>query len=419
MRRFLVVPLIACLAAALVACGSLGSAAPGPAQAPREKEYRSTGQDTSLLEALNAAKRDAVRRAVIERIGETAERANRGVLEDALYAAGRLNAFIVRHALETTGKVKDDYVVEGTVVVNTEAVSAALESRGLLAGTTEGGRAEGGAGTAAPEGSQAASLTPAQSRLVADYVGGLTWMVYFSEGSGIDPATMKAAVAVANLYLTQKSLDTVSAEQVEKLKADQRKVYEEETGESITITQWIAQKLSADVYIEIAGAVSGGKSGAGAWAQANITLDIFEASTATLLASVPWNSPKVANTTDEAARINAVQASVDKAMPEAVRTATEKMAASARANGIRYELVIQRTPDTRAMSALRTRLRETAREVKLLSQSDEETRMRVSLLGTAEDLADSVLEASARIAGLAGMRLVLLRGKSLTFDTGR
>jgi len=133
---------------------------------------------------------------------------------------------------------------------------------------------------------------------------------------------------------------------------------------------------------------------------------------------VPWNSPRTVNTTEEAARINAIQASVEKAMPVAVRTATEKMAASARANGIRYELIVQRTPDARAMSSLRSRLRDEVLDLKLVSQSDAETRMRVSLLGTVEELADAVLDASAKVPELAGMRLVLLRGKSLTFDTG-
>jgi hypothetical protein len=436
----------------LAACASVGpttkSAASAAAQ--KEKRYAASGQAESLLEAINAAKRDAVRKAVVEEIGDAAEKANSDVLEGSLYTAPRVNAFIIRNDLKTVGKSGGRYMVEGPVVVDLEAVSAALDARniraapagGSAAATVPAGAAQAAAeppaeaspsaSSPAAEKQELAVASPAQAKLIDKYIAGLSWMVYFAETSGaerastgaasalpgIDPMYARSAVAIANGYLTRKGFDVVSAEQIEKLKAEDRKVYEAETGEAITITQWIAQKLSADVYLEIGGTLTGGRTASGGWGQANVTLDIFETSTATLLASVPWNSPRTVNTTEEAARINALQASVEKAMPIAMRTATEKMSASARANGIRYDLIVHKTPDARAMSSLRSRLRDKVLEIKLVSQSDAETRMRVSLLGTAEELADAVLDASARVPELAGMRLVLLRGKSLTFDTG-
>jgi hypothetical protein len=42
----------------------------------------------------------------------------------------------------------------------------------------------------------------------------------------------------------------------------------------------------------------------------------------------------------------------------------------------------------------------------------------VYVIGTVEDLVDAVFSVSEKIPGLEGMKQILLRGKSVTFDTG-
>ena len=73
----------------------------------------------------------------------------------------------------------------------------------------------------------------------------------------MDPFSSKAAVGIANEYLASNTMEAIDLDQIEKLKTDKQKVYEAETGESISIVQWIAQKLNADAYIEIDGVVVG------------------------------------------------------------------------------------------------------------------------------------------------------------------
>lgn len=70
------------------------------------------------------------------------------------------------------------------------------------------------------------------------------------------------------------------------------------------------------------------------------------------------------------------------------------------------------------MSDFRRKLRRQVRDVLTVSQTAEETRYSVFLLGSLEQLADTVLDVAEGVPGLEDMYQVLLRGKSVTFNTG-
>ncbi len=432
MRRSLLLLLAALAALGLAACA--GGPSPAAAPAPAEKVYTGAGKAGSLLAAMNGAKMDAVRKAVIDMIGVANERAASEKLQSVLYGTRNPNAYVVTDTMKTLRKDTDgqagDYIFECSIAVRLEAVRSTLEANGLLGGEaatakekTAAAGSESTAQTSAAAAVQDASvseLTPAEQKIIGDYVEHMTWMVYFAGASAMDPFYAKAAVGIANEYLASHTMEAVDLDQVEKLKGDMQKVYEAETGESISIVQWIAQKLNADAYIEIDGVVSGESTGKTHYGQASITLKAFESSTGRLLASAPWNSPKTMSTaSSEAARINALQTSVYKAMPVAISQAKATMAAALR-DGIAYELVVQKTPDSRLVSSFRRALRNEpgVKDVRSGTQSAEETRLVVMLVGTVDDLVDAVFAVSGKTPGLEGMRLVLQRGKSVTFTTG-
>lgn len=434
----------AALALLLAACATTPPAAPsGKAAAagekaaakpaPTEKVYEGAGKDASMLNARSLAIMDAVRKAVIDLIGVTNEKANREKLQQVLYGTANPNAYISKETLETLRKDKigEDYIFEIRVAVNLKAVENTLKANGLLAG--EGVTAEDKAAAAALESESATAEaaakveaedtagqepTPQEKKFIARYVNNMTYIVYFNEQASEDPFYLKAAVGIANEYLTSNTMEAVDLEQVEKLKKDQQMVYEEETGESISMIQWIAQKLNADVYIEIDGRTSGESSGGKFYGQANITLKGFEASTGRLLGSQPWNSPKTFSTSSEqAARINALQTSVFKAMPVVIEQAKAYMA-KALANGIKYELTVQGTSDSKAMSDFRRKMKRKVKDIVTLSQTEQESKYNVFLIGSIEDLADATLDVAETVPGLENMYQVVLRGKSVTFNTG-
>jgi len=421
----------------LAACASAPQAAAPAAKAPAmpaEKVYEGAGQSPSMLNARSFAIMDAVRKGVIELIGVGSERANQEKLGSVLYNTSNPNAYIKKESLETLrkDKVGEDYLFEIRVAVNMRAVENTLKANGLLGGESVGGAAAAaGAQATTAEGvvqleSAEAEVpeesgpepTPEEKRFIARYLSQMTYMVYFHDQTTEDPFYMKAAVGIANEYLTSNALEAIDLEQVEKLKKDQQRLYEEETGESISMIQWIAQKLNADVYVEIDGRTTGESSAGKYYGQANITLKGFEASTGRLLGSQPWNSPRTFSTASEqAARINALQTSVYKAMPIVLEQARAYMA-KALAGGIKYELVVQGSSDARAMSDFRRKLRRQVRDVLTVSQTAEEARYSVFILGSLEDLADKVLDVAEGVPGLEDMYQVVLRGKSVTFNTG-
>jgi hypothetical protein len=419
----------------LASCASAPPAAAPAAKAPAvpaEKVYEGAGQSPSMLNARSFAIMDAVRKGVIELIGVGSERANQEKLGSVLYNTPNPNAYIKKESLETLrkDKVGENYLFEIRVAVNMRAVENTLKANGLLGGETQAGGAAAAAGAQAPTAEGVVQLedevpeesgpepTPEEKRFIARYLGQMTYMVYFNDQATEDPFYMKAAVGIANEYLTSNALEAIDLEQVEKLKKDQQRLYEEETGETISMIQWIAQKLNADVYVEIDGRTTGESSAGKYYGQANITLKGFEASTGRLLGSQPWNSPRTFSTASEqAARINALQTSVYKAMPVVLEQARAYMA-KALAGGIKYELVVQGSSDARAMSDFRRKLRRQARDVLTVSQTAEETRYSVFILGSLEDLADMVLDVAEGVPGLEDMYQVVLRGKSVTFNTG-
>jgi hypothetical protein len=413
-----------------------GSAAATPAAAsmPEEKVYEGSGRDASMLTAMNKAKMDAVRKAVIDMIGVASERANQEKLEEVLYSTQNPNAFVNNETFEAfrKDKVGQDYIFEARVAVKMRAVENTLKAHGLFGETTSSqersGEAAAASAAATSQGAEAVDeitasaegqeLSAEEKRVIARYVNNMTYMVYFNEEAAEDPFYMKAAVGIANEYLTSNSMEAIDYDQVERLKEDQKMVYEEQTGQSISIIQWIAQKLNADVYIEIDGRTSGETSGDKYYGQANITLKGFEASTGRLLGSQPWNSPRTFSTASEqAARINALQTSVYKAMPMVLDQARAYMA-KALQNGIKYELIIQDTADSRVMSDFYRKMRRKAKDVRTISQSAEQTTYEVYLIGSIEDLVDAVYDVADTVAGLQGIYQVVLRGKSVTFNTG-
>jgi len=131
-----------------------------------------------------------------------------------------------------------------------------------------------------------------------------------------------------------------------------------------------------------------------------------------------WNSPRTTSlTSQDDAKLNAVQASVYKAMPVVIDQSKAYMQ-KAFENGIKYELVLQNTSDTRLMNDFRKRLAQRVKDIRTVSQSADETRYDVWLIGSMEDLVDAVFEVSGVVSGMEGLQMVLMRSKSATFDTG-
>ena len=395
--------------------------------------YKGRGEDVSLLGAMNGAKIDAVRNAVIDIIGSANEAAHADDLQTALYGTSNPNAYVYKETMVPLrkDKVGDNYVYEIEIRVNIPALKSVLDNRGFSGGemiVNENASEKSGkqaVENTAPA-TAAVAVTPGDydapsvddARFIRRYVDTMTYLVYFSESSKTDEFLMKSAIGMANEYLASNSIEAIDLAQVERIKDDQKMVYEAETGQDVSLIQWIAQKLNADVYIEIDAVTNGEKGTNGFYGTASTTLKLFESSSGRLLGSVPYNSPRAFSRDSEySAIINALQSSIYKSMPGAISQAKAYME-KALSRGIKYELVIQNTPDAKLMSRFRSRLMDKVKDLETSYQSVDETKYVIYFMGRIEDLESSVYDVSDSIPGLEGMQQIMLRGKTLTFNTG-
>ncbi len=431
---------IAALTAALVLAGCASAPetrADDEAQVARET-YFGSGRGETLGVAMNAAKMDAVRNAVIDLIGEEAEQRQEGVLQDVLYSTRNPNRYVYNETMErlrseNLGTIDDmEMVFELRIRVDIAAVQAVLDANriGPLAEVDGAGEAADGREDSrrrADDGEVVARLdrddawseaSPEQRRFISRYIDTMTYMVYFNEDSEVDDFIQRNAVAQANRYLATNDFIAVDASQIERLRRDQEYIYEAETGRGIGMLQWIAQRLNADVYIEIDLETSSESEGENHYGNAGVTMRIFETSTGQLLGAVTRQSPRTFSRSGaREAVLNAVQSTVYQAMPVVVEQAERQMQGYL-ARGVRYELVIQNTLDARMMSEFRRQLRPRVSDLMTVSQTADETRYTVFYFGRIDDLEDLLYETSELIPGLQHMYHVLTRGKSLTFDTG-
>ena len=424
------------LLAVTIALALAGCATRRPEPAPPDDLYLGSGHGQTLGEAMNAAKIDAVRKAVIELIGAEAEVAYARELDEVLYSTRNPNAYVYNDTMETLRRegslIEGDLRYEIRIRVNVPAVRRTLEANRISSSVPPGHIAD-----ASPEGGAQASdglaievipaaeypgVSLAQRRFIARYVDRMTYMVYFADRAAHDlpdgEFLLRSAVNQANAHLVSRGRLVVDASQVEQLKRDHELVYEEQVGRELSLLQWVARRLNADVYLELDARASTRRSGTGYTAAADVTLSMYETSTGQILGSVNRRSQESFSRTGEADAVtNALQSAVYQAMPHAIEMAERQMERML-TRGIRYEVIVQRPPDARTLSLFRTAMRDEVRDISTVSQSPQEIVYEVFLVGDSDDLVDLVFAVSERVAGFENIDLVIGRGQSLTFDAG-
>ena len=262
------------------------------------------------------------------------------------------------------------------------------------------------------------SLTADEQVFLSSYLSRLSYMVYYNDASGVDPRFAKMAVSQANRFLIEKlGLSVIDFDQIERNKKDQLDAYQAETGGSIDMIQYLAQKYNADVYVEI-DLKAAGSGTPGNWSgSAQGTMKLFETSTAILLGSIAFMSPPTFSpVSQDSAVANAITASVWQAMPKMTDQSRALIGASL-SRGVRFELVAQKIPDARMVSQFIKALGRKFREVEQLSFSAGETRIALYAFTTKAKVQEGIYDAAAT-ALMPDMYMVYMRGKSFTFNSG-
>ena len=411
--------------------------------------YYGVGVGDTSLGAMNTAKGAATRKAAEDLLGLAVTMAKKAELDAFFGDIKNFNLYVYPDTTQTlsSGQDAEGFVYSLGVRINLKALGDSLVSKLIL-----GGQITGQAGAiltlkdqappagslaspekpappkkpvaeSSPEDESSASSppagTPEERTFIETYLSEMTYMVYYDEESPVDPFLKKAAVVSANKYLNQNNMSYVDLDQIESLKKDGELVYEEETGEGVSLIQWVAHKLNADIYIEINLNANGRSEGSRHYGSATVTLNNYEASTADGrgAASYQTNPPAFSQVSQEDALNNAVTSAVYKAMPQALNTA-ERETRKALRKGLKYSLVMLNTRDSRLIRDFERKLKRKVRSLRKLSFSAEQTKYEVYLLADIVALEDIVYDVADSMPALEGLALVMQQRSSLTFDSG-
>jgi hypothetical protein len=424
-----------------VSCGSTAPATntgdnPNPQETGSTDIFVGYGQDVSFLAAINEAKMDAVKKYIVSLMGENQAAFYEEKLRVAIYFTSNPNQYVFENSLENLRKDKigDDFVYELRIRVDEESIKNSLRAQdipfpGSGLAEVDDTRREAELDPDDPRPTEPTNVdiqegdyeeaTAEEARFIRRYVDQMTYMVYYNEAGDLTPEMIRAGIGRANRYFTENTMNVVDYEQIEKVKEDQRIIFEEETGNDVPFIQWLAQELNADIYLELDFTVDSDSTNERRhFASVAGTVKLFEPSTGFLLGSVPITSKRTMSPTSvEAAEKNAIEGALWEAMPRAITQSKAYMEKNLE-RGIRYEMVIQNTFDSRLMSQFRRRMRSKVKDIQVVASTADETKYEVYMLGSLSDLEDTVYDVSENIGGLESMYSVSLRGKSITFNTG-
>jgi len=429
-------------------------AAPPPTSRPQPAPTQSlddffagSGTDVSMLAAMNRAKMDAVRKAIIIMMGgEDKERLYKETLDARVYNTSNPNQFVNMNTFERTrvDRAGEQYIFEARMKVNVDAIRRTLEANNIpLAGQTQ--RPATAAATSSPASPATTRATPSapatqptnqdltirqgdyeavsedEAKIIRRMVDNLTYMVSYPENSNLSPQVLRQLVTSANQYLAANRVQLVDLDAVERAKADQRRVFEDQNNRDLTLTQWVAQQLNADVYVEIsANIVETVNDRRQFLARGSFEAKVYDPSTGRLLGNVAFNQLNAAMSpvSIDLARTNLIQNTVtQELMPRVIEQAKGYMAQNLQ-RGIRYEVVFQNTSDARLMAQFRRSLQRRVKSLNVLNQANTESKYEIFFIGSASELEEAIYKAADSVPGLEGIYNVMIRGRNLTFNTG-
>ncbi|MBN1523396.1 MAG: hypothetical protein JW904_02830 [Spirochaetales bacterium] len=270
----------------------------------------------------------------------------------------------------------------------------------------------------------AAPGTAEEKKFIKDYIESMRFMVYIDEKAKVSDSEeylYRKAVAFANDYLAKKNIEVVLLDQIESLRRDHSTLMEDVQGENLSVVQWLAQKLNADVYIVIDLLVQNEKRGNQYYAQSNVSLTAFEASTGRLLASKSHNQiDKSVGSSEQIAKTNSVGICIQRIMGDLLTT-TKTYMEKAIEDGIRYEMYITDTADAKTLLKFIGAIKDEKQKVTRIEsvyRTDEEGKYYVYMFGNPDEFELFIYSIAETIPGLEGIKLVSQRGKSFTFSTG-
>lgn len=378
------------------------------------------GTGSSKASAEDRAVLDAMHRAIVLALGDSAlvyREQVLEILEDQLH----IDDFILSSSLTQIDYDYDDgiYSMLVSVRIILPELSQLLRDEGITGGLIQDSISLRLPDQEPLDYDSAQSLSRVLGAVGVEWGSGYkpTFLVYYDEEQAADPFTARTAVLIANDYLSTAGFTYIDLKQIETIKSDQEYAFAEETGET-SMLRWIASKLHADYYIDVAVNTSSYARGGKYYADSSVSMSCFNASTAEGRGSVfiQTDEPVQANTRSSALD-GAVAQGVNTGMKQIMGKASEYFTEDAE-RGNSYDLIIMKTYDDKVLRAFQNALKSRVSSLIRTSFSVEESQYSLEFTGNVDELADIIYETAEMFPELKDMYLIYQRGDSLTFHSG-
>jgi hypothetical protein len=359
------------------------------------------GKEKRFEDALAIAFRDALRKVVLDAIGQEKEKQNSERIKTYMYDIAE--TYIVRYTVTDKVRLGRDTIVYASVVFDRDKVDESIRTLGVEV----------------PERKEKKDYTGSPYEpLILDALDSITYLVYFEpEKRKIQDEYARLAVNRVNNYLANKEYEYVDLERINEIKEEYFTLYEETKG-AVSVVQLIAQALNADVYIVVDGIVEGeGKKGDIYFASASIDLKAFESATGRGLGTETGYSGRLGLASGmDAAKRKGVEVAVENAIEPVIELARNYMY-KAFENGIRYEVVVQGIPDYSMTMTFGDAVRDTSsfRSLKEVSVASGQVKYYVYYMGKKTQLIDEILSNLQDEEGFENFTVVVSRGNAVIF----
>ncbi len=359
------------------------------------------GKDRKFAVAKDKAMKDALKKVIVNIIGEESEKKNRNKLDEYMYSISE--SFAVSYDVTDKVKTNEGTVVYLRVVFNKDKIMDSLKTLNIEI----------------PQKKEKKDYSKSPyADIINEAIDNLTYLVYFEpKDKKISDEFARLCVNRVNNYLASKGYEYVDLDRINEIKDEYIKLYKATQG-SVSVVQLIAQALNADVYIVVDGNVEYlGKEGNIYFASASIDLKAYESATGRGLGTETGYSGKLGLPSGkEAAMRKCVEVAVEKAIRPVIELSREYMM-KAFEKGIRYEIVVQGIDNYNLLREFVSVIRKTKnfRSLKEVSAAPGQAKYYVYYMGRKNDLIDEILDGIQGEEGFENLEVLVSRGNAVIF----
>ncbi|WP_319476393.1 hypothetical protein [Marispirochaeta aestuarii] len=262
-------------------------------------------------------------------------------------------------------------------------------------------------------------LNEIEKERLARFLNSLSFMILSSPSGEEDSLYRREAAFELSRVLSRYGYTCHYPDQVDGILAGQQETYREETGGDISLLQWTAKKLGADIYAQVNTQTDVRRDSGGFYASASVRIDLLDTQNWEKAASITSRElpPAFSTVSEQEAVSFALRSVMLELAPDVVSSAREAFSGTL-IKGLPYQLILLSPPEQGELKRFLDLLEGEVRRIRRISSSSEEERFELRFLGSLEELESLLYDVAGSIDGMEDFSPAYQRGNTLAFYTG-